>query len=95
MGNVAPDGSLDNDNFIAALLQYRNTPDRDLKLSPAQILFARELRDCVPVSGSHLKLRKECILTAGAREVALTRHHQLREKALSEHTRELPTLDVG
>ena len=34
-------------------------------------------------------------MTAEAREVALARHHQLREEALSEHTRVLPTLDVG
>ena len=54
MGNVAPDGPLDNYDFEAVLLQYRNTPDRDLKLSPAQILFARELRDGVPVHGSRL-----------------------------------------
>ena len=95
MGNVSADGSLDNDDFVAALLQYRNTPDRDLKLSPAQILFARELRDAVPVHGSRLKLCKEWILTAEAREVALARRHQLREEALSEHTRKLPILDVG
>ena len=95
MGNVSADGSLDNDDFVAALLQYRNTPDRDLKLSPAQILFAKELQDGVPVHGSRLKLRKEWILTAEAREVALARRHQLREEALSEHTRKLPILDVG
>ena len=34
-------------------------------------------------------------MTAEAREVALARRHQLREEALSEHTRKLPILDKG
>ena len=33
--NVDKSGSLDNDKFGRALLYYRNTPCRDLKLSPA------------------------------------------------------------
>ena len=36
-------------SLARALLQYRNTPLQDLKLSPAQILYGRELRDCMPM----------------------------------------------
>ena len=46
--NVGPKGNLDCDTFAAALMTYRNTPDRDNRLSPAQILYARKLRDSVP-----------------------------------------------
>ena len=46
--NVGPNGDLDNDRLVAALLQHRNTPDRDCGLSPAQILFGRNLRDSLP-----------------------------------------------
>lgn len=45
MDNVSASGSLDNDKFLRALLQIRNTPDPDTNLSPAQILFGRPLRD--------------------------------------------------
>ena len=43
--NVNHNGSLDNDKFLRALLQLRNTPDPDCDLSPAQIIFGRPLRD--------------------------------------------------
>ena len=35
--NTAPDGSLDTDKAVKALLQHRNTPIPELGLSPAQI----------------------------------------------------------
>ena len=42
MDNVSPNGSLNNDKMLRALLQYRNTPLPDVNLSPAQILFHRQ-----------------------------------------------------
>ena len=53
--NTASNGSLNTDRACQALLQYRNTPLQNLGLSPAQILFHRNLRDCVPTSKNHLR----------------------------------------
>ena len=44
MSNARPNGSLYTDKFSKAILQYRNTPFPDLGLSPAQLLFHRQLR---------------------------------------------------
>ena len=46
--NVGPNGSLDNDKVVRALLQLRNTPDRDCGLSAAEVLFGRRLKDSMP-----------------------------------------------
>ena len=40
--NVGPNGELDSDKVVCALLQHRNTPDRECRLSAAQILFGRK-----------------------------------------------------
>jgi len=47
--NVGPNGELNTDRVVCALLQHRNTPDRDCSLSPAEILFGRPLRDGMPL----------------------------------------------
>nr|XP_033946685.1 uncharacterized protein LOC117452278 [Pseudochaenichthys georgianus] len=44
MSNTGPSGGLDQDRFLRAMLQLRNTPDPDCNLSPAQIIFGRPLR---------------------------------------------------
>ena len=41
-------GSIHNDKFLRAVLQYRNTPHQDCRRSPAQMIFGRTLRDFVP-----------------------------------------------
>ena len=45
LSTISPSGSLDNDKFLRAMLQLRNTPDPDCNVSPAQILFGRQIRD--------------------------------------------------
>ena len=47
-GNTGPRGTLNNDKITQALLQYRNTPLKDINLSPAQLLLGRTLRDGIP-----------------------------------------------
>ena len=46
--NVGINGNLNTDKVVCALLQQRNTPDKDCQLSPAQIIFGRPLRDSMP-----------------------------------------------
>ena len=75
MTNTGPDGSINNDAIAAALLTYRNTPDRDTARSPAQILYGRQLSDALPCDPSKLRVRPEWILTAGMREKALAKRH--------------------
>ena len=40
MSNITPNGNFNNDSFLCALLQLRNTPDSDCNLSPAELSLA-------------------------------------------------------
>lgn len=46
-GNTGPGGTLSG-KFHKALLQYRNGPDPETKVSPATCLFGRSTRDLLP-----------------------------------------------
>ena len=45
--HVGPDGSIDSDSLVVALLLLRNTPDRESNLSDAEVLFGRQLSDAM------------------------------------------------
>ena len=98
--NITPSGSLDNDKFLRAMLQLRNTPDADCCLSPAQIIFGRPLRDSFSFVNrlekfSNKAVRKTWREAWQAKEDALRVRFAKNSERLNEHTRELPPLKVG
>ena len=95
MDNAGGEGNLDTDAVQRAVLQYRNTPDPDTKISPAMCVFGRMIRDFIPVIlGKYFPHDTWCD-TLRAREDALRKRHIKTHKYWSEHTRRLPALAVG
>ena len=92
--NVMYTGDLDTANFSRALLQYRNTPDRDTRLSPAIALLGREMRDFLP---RHMRSLVGSMWEelAMVREQALSRRSTISKERWSLSANQLPPLSVG
>ena len=100
MANISPNGDLNNDKVTQALLLQRNTPDPGCKLSPAQVLFDRQLRDTLPTFNRNIssfcnpqfnyqwrdawRLKEEALKTRYAKTL----------ETFGEHARPLPLLKV-
>ncbi len=93
--NVGPSGSLNTDRITRALLQHRNTPLQDIGLSPAQLLYGRNMKDCLPTLEEAMRIRPEWRMVAEDREKALAKRNVRNMEMYNVHTKELPPLDIG
>ena len=98
--NVSPDGDLNNDSFLRALLQLRNTPDPDCGMSPAEIVFGRPLRDAFSFVNRLAKysnhfVRRTWRETWKAKEDALRLRAGRNSVALQKTSHSLPVLSCG
>ena len=93
--NLHPDGSLHGDKFCRALLIHRNTPDPSTGVSPAQILFGRQLRDHLPTPLHKFALRSEWQKAAKLREDCFMKRHYAKIEDLSNKSKPLQPLIPG
>ena len=97
---IGPGGSLNNDKFLRGMLQLRNTPDPECKLSPAQVLFGRTLRDAFSFVNRCPKFENQAIQPIWreawtAKEDALRTRFAGTVEKLNLHARQLPQLQIG
>ena len=99
--NMNDRGDLNTVAITRALLEYRNTPDRDTGLSPAELLYGRQLKDFLPSKPHKNKIpkqenfREEWRNIADWREKALARRSLKVMDKLSKNTKDLPQLQIG
>ena len=93
--NVSNTGALNVDAFQKSMLTYRNTPDPTTGVSPAMMLFGRQVRDMIPaVLGNYVPNRTWTELL-DHREKALRKRETAGHERWEEHSRRLPALKVG
>ena len=92
--NIGQDGKI-TDKFVRAILQYRNTPLPDTRLSPAQIVFDRQMRDLLPPLNYKYEPKQEWGLVREYRERAMARRLDRDGARLKKYTKEQKIIPVG
>ena len=68
------------------MLQYRNTPDRDTGLSPAQMTFGRPIMDFIPILPGSYRPHNTWIETSRGREEAMRARNVRNTERLTEQS---------
>ena len=95
MSNCGPRGSLNTDNVVHAILQYRNTPIQGIGLSPAQMLLHRNLKDDIPSQKTLYKPHPKWVEAAEQREQLLYIRNNKITDQYNQHSKTLPPLHIG
>ena len=100
MDNINPNGSLNSDNFLRAMLQARNTPEPDCNVSPAEVVFGRPIRDAFSFVNRCAKFRNPSVRPTwrqawSLKERAMRCRMIGNCERLDEHTRPLTPLRIG
>ena len=95
MVNMDSQGDLDTDTFGKAMLKYRNTPNPETRLSLAQVLFGRNIKDFIHVLPYKYKPHQEWSLLQKDRERAFAKKLYNDGTRLAIGTRKMPPLAVG
>ena len=95
MENTEANGELNLDAYCRATLQYRNTPLQDVRLSPAQIIYGRQIKDFIPVLAGKYRPRQEWGFVQEDRDRALARRLEMDGSRLERNTRQLKEIPVG
>ena len=94
-GNTSQTGSLDTDKIVKALLIQRNTPCSITGLSPAQIVFGRQVRDPLPLQPNKFIPRQDWRLAAKTREESHAKTRFTTQEKLTRSSKKLPPLEPG
>jgi len=95
LDNTKSDGSPIWDKVCRAVMQHRSTPLNDIKLSPAQLVFGRPIRDFLPVKPDMFKPSEVWVDNAEKRELAMKKRLYLGLERWSEKTRPQSQLSPG
>ena len=93
--NIAPNGDLDTDKLCRALLVHRNTPDPMTNISPAQLVFGRNIKDHIPAHPEHYTVCKEWKDMADMREDSAMVRHYKKVEDLTRGSKKLSPLIPG
>lgn len=73
-------GRLCHDQAARSLLTHRNTPVRDLHMSPAMMLYGRVIKDYLPVLQDRYRIHKRWREIGHYRETAMAKRHLRNER---------------
>ena len=76
-------------------VQYRNTPQPDTRLSPAQVVYGRYMRDLIPVVNDKYEPKQEWSLVREYRERALARRLDRDGARLEQYTKKQKQIPIG